>query len=171
MAAQKFVKNHRITRFWLLPCESLEEVIDYVTVGESYGVVPYHNSSAGLVQTPAHFAELYKELEAEEVSMLVHHYLLGVNGVSLQQINTVISHPQALSQCKMYLNSHLPKAVQSVYSTTSTAAKDLANGKLPSDCAVIASKEAAEIYSLKVLVPNIEDHKKNITRFKILKKR
>lgn len=168
MAAQEFIKKHRISKFWLLPCESLEEVIDYVLIGESYGVLPYYNSTGGVVDTPEDILKLYQELQIDEFSLPVHHCLLSKSGSGLEDIKRIVSHPQALIQCQDYLRTHLPSAQQSIYSTTSTAARNLSLDLLPDDCAVVASKEAADIYQLKVLDSNIEDRVDNSTRFKVL---
>src|SRR5690606_8887459 len=92
------------------------------------------------------------------------HYLLSKQ-TSLAAIHRVYSHPQALGQCTQWLKQHLPNAEHvACLSTTDAAqksAKDL-NG------AAIAGALAADLFALKILRENIQDIKKNQTRFFVL---
>ena len=73
-----------------------------------------------------------------------------------------LSHPQALAQCRHFLRVHFPDIP--VHSANSTAAGALeANSSLP--VAAIATKRAAEIFGLNILMENIEDQPNNCTRF------
>ncbi len=88
--------------------------------------------------------------------------LLGVKGATVDQIKTVISHPQALGQCAPYIQKHGFKAVESV--NTAVAAKTVAEmGQ--TDTAAIASEEAAEKFGLVKLEGHINENSNNTTRF------
>jgi prephenate dehydratase len=170
LAALKFLKKRGLENYFLFPCQSFDEVMDYVLVGESYGVVPYYNNSAGHVSGHQSLNEKYKNLVIDDINLAVHHNLLSLRTVKPAELNQVVSHHQALLQCQNYLKSHFPSLKQISYSTTSTAAYDLVNGVLPSFSAVIASAEAAKKYGLKTIAPNIEDNPDNRTHFKVLRK-
>lgn len=164
-AARRFLKKNGIDQYYLFPCQSFQEVLDYVLVGECYGVLPYYNSTAGTVEEEG-LINKYAGLVIDNVSLPVHHYLMGLQAID--KITKIVSHPQALLQCRGYLEKNFPAVQKVPYSTTSTAAYDLAHGLISSDCAVIASKEAAEKYQLKILASRIEDSPDNTTYFKVL---
>ena len=128
-------------------------------------VLPVENSEAGRV------ADCHILLPASGVFIVaerflrIEHHLLGVKGAKIQDIKTVRSHVQALSQCantlsKMGIASY-PAA------NTAMAAKETAQNNDKSFGAV-ASQTAAELYGLDVLKRNIEDSPNNTTRFLIL---
>jgi chorismate mutase / prephenate dehydratase len=165
IAAQKFIQKRHIVNYQLFPCETFDEVLQYVLGDEVYGVIPYNNSYAGSVDEYVKLQEPYKKFVIDDISIGVHHCLLH-KGTS--QIKKVVSHPHALMQCKKYLEKNFPNAKLIKSKTTSTAARDLSVDNLSPDCAVIASKNAAEIYRLDVIAANIEDSHQNVTHFKVL---
>ncbi len=168
-AAQKFVEQEGARAFFY-PCQTAQEVIDYVLIGECFGVLPSYNSTTGKIKGHTALVDKYKDLVIDEVKIVVHHCLVAAKKLDLKDIKKIYSHRQAFAQCSHYLKTHLPRAELISYATTSTAAYDLAHGLLPKDAVVIASAQASEIYKLKVLASNIEDKQNNITNFKILLK-
>ena len=144
--------------------------MDYVLVGDAFGVLPYYNNSAGIVHDYQALSEDYKNLVIDNIKLAVHHNLISLKGAKFSELTQVVSHPQALSQCKKHLATHYPKLKQVAYSTTSTAAYDLANGLLSKNSAIIASRQAAKKYGLKIIEANIEDSADNQTYFKVLRK-
>jgi prephenate dehydratase len=169
-AAKKFVSAMG-AKAYFYPCQTAREVMDYVLIGECYGVLPSYNSHAGGVKGHIRLVDQHKDLVVDEVNLPVHHCLAALHKLGLKNIKRVYSHRQALLQCADYLKTNLPQAELIPYATTSTAAYDLAHGSLPAGSAVIASKEAAEIYKLKVLASGIEDSARNVTNFKVLFKK
>jgi len=91
--------------------------------------------------------------------------LLGKPGVKTADIKKIVSHQQALRQCRMYLKRVWPELELEEYVDTASAAKDLSEGKLDSTCAVIAPLVCAELYGLDVLEASIQDLKFNFTTF------
>jgi prephenate dehydratase/chorismate mutase/prephenate dehydratase len=79
----------------------------------------------------------------------------------------VYSHPQALSQCRTFLNRHQLEARP--FYDTAGAAKMLSKEK-PKMAAAIANHLCAELYNLEVIKENVQDHKENFTRFLVLAK-
>lgn len=166
-AAKKFISQIG-RKAYLYPCESIEEVLDYVNIGESYGVVPTYNSTTGKVENYLKLIDSRSVSEIDDISLEVHHCLMALRKIDDSKIKKIYSHPQAFKQCSTYLKTRFPRARQIAYSSTSTAAYDLAAGILDADAAVIASEEAAKIYNLKVLDSGIQDDKDNTTHFKVL---
>jgi prephenate dehydratase len=97
----------------------------------------------------------------------ITHDLLAVEGATMDTIKTVVSHPQALSQCDDFIRSH--GYDQTPYANTALAAKYVAELHDPS-VAAIASGESAERFDLKVLAEGINQSQVNTTRFAVLSK-
>jgi chorismate mutase/prephenate dehydratase len=169
-AAKKFVAG-RGQKAYLYPCETIEEVLDYVNIGESYGVVPTYNSTTGKIEDYLKLVNNSSPLEVDDIILEVHHCLMARRKMDINRVEKIFSHPQAFKQCYGYLKAKVPNAALCPYSTTSTAAHDLAEGILDNGSAVIASDEAAKIYNLVILDSDIQDDKDNTTHFKVLFKR
>src|SRR5690606_6354742 len=79
-------------------------------------------------------------------------------------------HPQALSQCRLFLEKNFAKAVTHQASSTARSVHMIAREDLKGHSAAIASKEAAKINGCEILFENIADNSKNTTRFVYLAK-
>ena len=152
----------------LLPCKTLLEVFDSVINSNAdYAIVPVENSIEGSVNE-AYDLLLEKDLNAiGEVYVRIIHCLITYHDNSIDDIRKVYSHPQALGQCRSFINKHGFEAIP--YYDTAGSVKMLAENDIK-DAAAIASKRAAEIYGLKVIDEGIEDDKNNYTRFLVLSK-
>jgi prephenate dehydratase len=140
-------------------CNSIYDVFEKVD-NSGLGVVPIENSIEGSVSLTQDLLLQFKDIEIlGELALDIHHNLIGYDK---NKIKTVISHPQALAQCRNYIKRHgwEAKAVES----TAKAVKIVAESKDES-LGAIGSKESAEYYNLKILDENIEDYKNNRTRF------
>ena len=150
----------------LLPCEDFERAFEALAAGDAdLAVIPIENSSAGRV---ADMHRLLPDSAAHIIGehfMPVHHALAVRPGVAKAQIREVLSHEQALSQCRAYLGSHGLRAVK--FSDTAAAAKWLAEAGADHQ-AVICPALAARIYGLPILDQPINDRPNNTTRFLIL---
>jgi chorismate mutase / prephenate dehydratase len=144
---------------------SIEEVFRQVQGGEvDFGVVPIENSSQGIV---THTLDMFLHHEvciAAEVEMRIHQHLL-TQARRLDDIERVYAHQQSLSQCKHWIEKHLPHAELIALSSNAEAARRVRHAP---DAAAIAGRHAAEVYGLPVLFANIEDHVDNTTRFLVL---
>lgn len=126
-------------------------------------LLPVENTTAGSVpETYDLVAELGLKLNAEVVSR-VEHCLLVLPGTHLEQVRTVISHPQALAQCDAYLRA-LPGLTMRAEFDTAGSARQVRDGGDPS-VAAIASETAARVYGLEVLERGIQTQAGNFTRF------
>lgn len=127
------------------------------------GVVPIENSTDGRVVDTLSMFIKHPVKVCGEVLMPIHHYLLGK--CARGEIREVYSKPQALSQCRNWLSSHLPQ-VRLVEMASTAAAAQLAVDR--QGAAAIASLEAGRRQNLNVIDANIEDNPNNITRFVVL---
>ncbi|MEM9221624.1 MAG: prephenate dehydratase [Pseudomonadota bacterium] len=130
-----------------------------------YAMIPIENSVAGRV------ADIHALLPSAKVSFVgehflpVHHQLMALPGVAVEDLRTVHSHVQALGQCRRNLRSMGLSPV--VAADTAGAAREVA-AAADRTRGAIASRLAAEIYGLEVLANDIEDESHNTTRFVIV---
>lgn len=129
-----------------------------------YGVVPIENSVGGSVNLTLDCLAESSARICGEVVLAVHHQLLG-QGDGLAAIRRVYAHAQALEQCRGWLGAHLPGVEQVALASNAAAAQRAA---AEPDAAAIAGVDAARIYGLPTLAPNIEDNPHNTTRFVVL---
>ena len=152
-----------------IPCAEFADVFEGVEKGNlELGIVPVENSLGGAI-TQVNELLLKTDLKVVgAVKLRINHCLLKSPESNYQEIRIVYSHPQALSQCRDFLNRQKLEA-RSFYDTAG-AANMLAKEK-PKMAAAIASKICAELYNLEVIEENIQDHQNNFTRFLILSRR
>jgi len=150
------------------PCKNLFEVFESVKKGENpYGVVPVENSIEGSVnQTYDLFLE-YDLKVCGEIILKIVHCLIAHPRTKLNSIKTVYSHPQALAQCRKFLEK-LGCRLISTFDTAGSVKMIKEEGF--KNAAAIASERAAQIYGMDVLVKEIGDTPNNYTRFFVLSK-
>jgi chorismate mutase/prephenate dehydratase len=129
-------------------------------------VVPIENSTEGSVSHTLDLLQSTPLTICGEVASPIHHQLL-TNTHDIKHIKEVIAHPQALAQCKKWLDTHLPNVTRTPASSNAEAARQAANS---TEAAAIAGGRAASIYKLAILHKNIEDEPNNTTRFLVLGK-
>jgi chorismate mutase / prephenate dehydratase len=128
-----------------------------------YGVVPVENSTEGVVtNTLDMFVDSELKIVAQ-ILMPIQHCLISSD--PRHKIKKLFSHPQALGQCRGWVQNHLVEAEIIETSSTTRAAELAASNK---NSAAIASSLAAERYSLRVLETDIQDNSANVTRFLVL---
>lgn len=133
-----------------------------------YAVLPIENSTAGIVQDNYDLLTQYDHVIVGEQLVPCQHVLMGLPGTELCEIQHVYSHPQALMQCRDFLNAH-PNWNIHPYRNTAKAAKKVAQEQDRSQAA-IASPYAAEYFHLSVLQEGIYSNPGNSTRFIIVSK-
>ena len=131
-------------------------------------IIPVENSIAGRVADIQHLMNKYKLQIYAEHFHKVSHNLMALPGVKIKELKSVRSHSQAISQCQNILNDNDLEPI--IAADTAGSAKFISENSLK-DEAAIASTLAAKIYNLEILKSNIEDDKKNVTRFLIMGKR
>ncbi|MGW8312116.1 MAG: prephenate dehydratase [Desulfuromonadales bacterium] len=151
----------------LVPLKSISSIFDEVSRGRaSYGVVPVENSNEGVV---SHTLDMFMTSDLKiiaEILLPVSHDLLNLSGQTAD-IRRVVSHPQAIGQCRFWLEENLPDIPLVEASSTATAAQQAAED---ASVAAIASEAAASLYGLRVVKHKIEDNPNNFTRFLIIGK-
>lgn len=126
-------------------------------------LLPIENSTAGSIDAVYDLlAEGGLAINAEVVTP-VAHCLLALPGVALEEIRTVVSHPQALAQCERFVHA-LPGVVAREVFDTAGAARQVRDGG-DRTVAAIASRAAAGLFGLAVLRENVQDAAANATRF------
>lgn len=141
---------------------SFAQVFEKVKKGE-FGVLPVENSAAGSVTAVYDLILKYRFFIVGAVGIKVEHCLAAPEGS--EKISSVVSHPQALSQCSEYLEAHGLKSTE--FSNTAAAAQFVAE-QHPAGTAAICSRDAAEKYGLSILEEGIQNEKNNTTRFVVI---
>lgn len=104
----------------------------------------------------------------QELTLDIVHNLMVKPGVVLAAVQRVYSHPQALGQCRRYLEQHLPNAELAASLSTAEAVEQAMAADVPT--AAIAPSRSAELYGAQILAPGIQDDDNNVTRFVVLGK-
>jgi prephenate dehydratase len=150
-----------------LPCETFDGVFAAVKAGKAQiGVIPIENSLAGSIHQNYDLLLANDLRIVGETRLKVEHVLMCHPSTSLAKLTQVRSHPQALAQCsRFFADGKRAGRIKAVpYFDTAGAAQSLAEEK-PADIGAIASGLAAELYGLKVLKRNLQNHADNFTRF------
>ena len=131
------------------------------------GVVPIENSLEGSVTFTLDLLISQSGLSIkDEIVLPIEHFLLALPGTKFPDIGVIYSHPQALAQCRDYLEKCFPQAQQSASLSTVAAVTDMRNSELPA--AAIAPRRAAELHGVAIIGQNIQDNSHNVTRFVVL---
>jgi prephenate dehydratase len=131
-------------------------------------VIPIENSIEGAVNTTLDLLIHETPLRiAGELALPVRHFLVTRPGVSLEDLRIVTSHPQALGQCRRFLERCLPDVEQVAALSTAGAVQEVAQGT-DDRRAAIGTARAADLYGGAILAHDIQDAHLNITRFVVL---
>lgn len=149
----------------LVPMKSIPAVFEEVERGRAhYGVVPVENSTEGVVN---HTLDMFISSDLQviaEVLLEISHDLLSRSG-KLDRIAKVVSHPQALAQCRRWLEENLPDVPLVDVASTAAAAQMASEDE---SAAAIASHAAANQFGVQVVKAKIEDNPNNYTRFLVI---
>jgi len=165
-AAEYYTHKNTLSNYELRYLISAENVLMALDKGEiNLGVFPIENSNGGIVYEAVYAmaAHLFNIQQLFEID--VRQNLIVWPGTKKEEIKKIVSHDQALKQCKMYLKRMWPTAELIQWPDTAKAVKDLAEGRLTRDTATIASKNAAKIYGMEILEEGVQDLKFNFTTF------
>ncbi len=151
----------------LLCCSTFRKLAAAVAAKDAdVGVMAIENSIAGSILPNYSLLQNSSLQVVGEIYLRIRQNLMALPDVSEDDVEEVYSHPMALLQCADYLDTKDWKLVE--YEDTALSAKMIAEKGLR-NAAAIASQRAAELYGLKVIVPNINTIKNNYTRFLIIK--
>lgn len=154
----------------LVPCPKFKSLFTVLSAGDAdAAILPIENSLAGSVHENYDLLLQHKLPITGEVYLKISHHLMALPGVAREQIRRVISHPQALDQCRSYIERWPGIEIVPSYDTAGSA-KALRENALR-DTAAIASRQAADEYDLQILASHIESNHENYTRFLIIQKK
>ncbi len=164
LACEKFYPEFEARAF-----SDFVDVFQAVASGQvEMGMIPLENSSAGRV------SEIHELLQEYRVSIIAEHFveiehcLSSIKGATIQDIQKVYSHPQALMQCKNNLRELRIEACES--SNTAEAAKFVSSAQDKSKAA-LCSKVAAQVNGLEILREKMQDMHNNSTLFIVISQR
>ena len=153
----------------LVPRVSIPDVFDAVESGDAdCGIVPIENSIEGSVTATLDMLVFESALKIRgELVRDIHHALIVAPGLGVEQIEKIVSHPQASAQCRRWLARVLAgRPVMAANSTSEAVEKAV---KEPG-VAAIGTELAAKLHGGEILFRAIEDHEQNKTRFVLLGK-
>ena len=165
-----------------IPYATIHDLLIAVHNGKlNEGITPIENSVEGTIGIVTDM--LVKDVNLkiiQEIVLPIRHYLVARKGAALKEATDVISHPQAIDQCKEWLRKNLPKvelhlaystadAVRQVATSIETGIASVRRGKrIKCVFAAIGTKASSKLYGLQILATNISDYKDNVTRFVVL---
>ena len=149
-----------------VPCKDFKDVFESVkTSAAPNGVVPIENSIEGSVNQNYDLFLAYDLKVCGEVAVKLAHVLIANPQTKFEDIETVYSHPQALGQCRNYLEKQKWEIIPA-YDTAGSV--KIIKEKQLYNAAAIASEKAAELYQMKIIARDIADNLTNYTRFLVL---
>ncbi|KAK8517295.1 hypothetical protein V6N12_032489 [Hibiscus sabdariffa] len=149
-----------------VPCDQFEAAFDAVELWlVDKAVLPIENSVGGSIHRNYDLLLRHRLHIVREVQLVVHHCLLALPGVTMQEVKRVFSHPQALAQCEMALTN---LGINRVSADDSAGAALMVATRGKRDMGAIASARAAALYGLDILVEKIQDEDDNVTRYLVL---
>jgi len=151
--------------------QTIEDVFEAVARDKAdCGIVPVENSTQGTVAITLDCFREYNTGEKYyingEIYLRISHQLIG-QSKKKEDISQVVSHPQGLMQCRLWLQRHLPNIECLAVSSTAAAAE---MAKKDPTIAAIGGELLATTYGLEIVASDIQDHIENQTRFLILGK-
>ena len=163
-AARSFFNKEKIKT---LPFTTFAEVLENTSTDKTdYAILPIENSLEGSVGESYDLLYSTSLNATGEIYHRIEHCLIGIG--KLDEIDTVYSHPQALGQCRKFIELQDMKTIPT-YDTAGSVkiVKELCK----ENCACIASKAASTIYDMPIISENIANNQNNYTRFLILSKK
>jgi len=152
-----------------VPYSSINEVFSAVERGDTeYGVVPVENSTDGSITITLDCLLTSRVVICGEVELKITHNLISKPNTCKSEIELIISHPQALAQCREFIKRNFPEAELRESSSTAKAVELLKNFD---NSAAIGTEAAAKRSRGVILRRNIEDEVNNVTRFFVIGKK
>lgn len=146
---------------------SFSAIFAAMQLGEvDYAVLPAENTETGSITAVVDLLAKYGYFIVGEKLLPVSHSLLALPGTHIDDIQVVYSHPEALSQCSVFLGANPSIVARSSLSTAQAAVTVKEQGNPSIAC--IASQQAGDIYSLDALQTDIQNSLGNRTRFVVI---
>lgn len=165
-ATEYYCQQEKISNYEKKFLISVENVLTALDSGEiDLGIFPIENANGGIVYEAViamskHIFNIEKFFEID-----IRHCLIGKPEEKIEEIKMIVSHDQALKQCKMYIKRKWPDTEIKEWPDTADAVRAVKEDELPPHTAAIASRKAAEMYEMNILEEGIQDLKFNFTTF------
>jgi prephenate dehydratase len=151
----------------LVPQRTFAALYNSLDNGDAdYVLAPVSNTIAGSVQASVDLLQQSSLQRLDEVELQIEQHLIGCPEANLANLESVLSHPVALAQCKRFFAEHPRLKPINADDTAGSVAEIMRRGD-PTRAA-IAGRRAAEIYGASIIRESIQDQPENFTRFVLL---
>ncbi|WP_088891817.1 prephenate dehydratase [Leptolyngbya ohadii] len=166
LACAQWLSQTRGRTLPILPYPSIAQAIRAVAKQEAqFAVVPVENSTEGSVRTTLDTVWQLEALQIQQALVLPISHALLSRASSLEAIETVYSHPQALAQCQGWLETFLPGVPLIPTNSTTEALQHVDDNPT---IGAVSSQRAAQLYNLPIVAHPINDLPDNCTRFWVI---
>ena len=170
-AAKYFAQKNGWKNFEIKYLISTENVLKALNNNEiHFGTFAYESSREGLVEETQKAIKKYSFQKIDEQTFQLDHALLQNKKIYESKPITIYSHPQALKEHKSFLTKRFQNLKLIKEIDTALAAKKLKNNEYPQNSLVIAPISCAEIYNLKIYLPDLPTNKGYLTKIYLVKK-
>lgn len=165
-----YVQRARIESYDVKYLHTSDRVLEALHRGEiDKGQFAIYNSVGGIVDESITAMAAYRFAIVDKFAIKISHALMIRQDAQLSDIDTIMTHPQVLRQCKQTLEEKYPNLKQTSGEDElvdhALVAECLSKKKLPKNIAVMGSKVLAKIYDLKIVEDNLQDAEENYTSF------
>lgn len=172
-AVQEFIKAAKIKNAEVKYLFTSEKVLKNLHEGSiDLGQFAIQNSTGGMVLESIEAMAKYKVQIVKQFSIPIKHFLHKHKKAKLEEITTIMSHPQAIKQCRETLDKKYPHleitSGEGELIDHAKVAEYVSKGKLPKSIAILGSKILSDIYGLEVIDKNLQDDSTNYTDFLIV---
>lgn len=167
-----YLEREKLSDFQIIYAITSENVLNQVLSGEAdLGIFAIFNDNSGIVEESVNAMSKYNFNLVTSFSLPIRQCLHVKAGTTVEKIERIVSHPQALLQCNDYLRMYFRNAEYVKGFDTATEVKNLMDGFYDNlETAVIAPKICEKKYGSKVIVEDVQNAKKNLTYFCVIKK-
>ncbi|HBH11692.1 MAG TPA: hypothetical protein DDX29_01010 [Clostridiales bacterium] len=150
-----------------IPYDNFREmIVDVEQKSLNFALLPIENSTTGAITRSLDLMKDYNVYMTGEEFVNVSHCLITFEGVLFSELKTIYSHPEALKQCDDFFDHH--KQINKVAYLDTAKSVEYIIRLGDKTAGALASKRAAQLYNMQILVENIQDNKLNITRFAVI---
>lgn len=150
----------------LIYCQTFPDVFDALKAGRAdRALVAVSNSAHGDINEVHDLISEHQLVAEQDYPLAIKQHLIGISGTLPSEIDTIVSHPVALSQCGTYLDTAMQRRIKVPYHDTA-AAVEYVKQKGDTSIAAIGSDAAAALHGLEILAEAIQDDPHNVTVFR-----
>ncbi len=174
-AINYYIEKENVQNYKIKYLYTSEKVLKALTKNKiDRGQFAIQNSLSGIVNESLLAMSKYNFKILDRFDITIAHTLMIRADANFKEIDTIMTHPQVLGQCKNTLATKYPHLKLTSGTDDliehATVAKHLSQKKLPKNIATLGGKILAKIYNLKIIDTNLQDAKENYTTFLLVKK-